>query len=164
MTKKTWKIAALFSVTWIIFMLIYRGIINNGLNVFTVASIITSGSVAGIVFAMISSYWSRWKYRNTVIDLPVDEKVIVEGGGTLKKNNATIPGKLVLTGKRLIFKSYNVSITSEETYLLNHIVNAKITSELLDNGFEITLANGNIFRFTIGEPQLWVDRLSGKPD
>jgi hypothetical protein len=160
MTKKSWKLTALFVVPWIVFMLIYRAIINNGLTLSGVVSIVIAAAVTGIVFAMISSYAARWKYKNIVIDVPVDENIMVEGDAIQKKGNATIHGKLVLTEKRLIFKSHNVSISSEETYALDHIVNATIVNDPLNTGFEITLVNGGVFRFAVDSPNIWLDHLS----
>jgi hypothetical protein len=163
MTKKSWKLAVLFVVPWLVFMLIYRAIINNGLALSGIVSIIIAGAVTGIVFAMISSYAARWKYKNIVIDVPVDESIIKEGGAAQKKGKATIPGKLVLTDRRLVFKSHNVSISSEETYALEHIVNATIVNDPLSKGFEISLVNGGVFRFAVDAPNTWIDHLSIKP-
>jgi hypothetical protein len=159
MTRNSWKVVALVSIPWMTFMVIYRSMFGEGVTFSGVVSIIITGIIFGIAFALFTSYSAKRQYAKTIITIPHDEEILVEGGGAQKKGNAAIPGKLVLTANRLIFKSYNISASSEENFATERIASARIANDLFKKDFEIELVNGKVFTFTIDDPKLWVDYL-----
>ena len=98
------------------------------------------------------------------IQIEMAEKEIVkhEGPANLFRGIEGVGGKLLLTDKRLIFKSHKMNFQSGEIQLvLDEIeeVNATKTAKLFQNGMRVLSKAGESFNFVVYERDTWLDKI-----
>lgn len=160
MSKNAWTAALLFAVPWTFFMLIFNSIIRGGISVDIVLSTLFGGLVAGLLFGVLMQYSAKKLYTKINIDIPDYECVIKEGGANHFKGKEGVGGKLVLTDKRLIFKSHKFNIQNhQEDFELNQITDLHTFKSLkfFEKGLLIDLAGGVSHKFIVDEPNDWIN-------
>lgn len=101
--------------------------------------------------------------RKIHIGLSEEEVVKHEGPANLFRGIEGVGGKLILTDKRLIFKSHKMNIQSGETQLLlDNIQQAspRKTAKLFQNGIRILNKAGEHFDFVVYERDSWLTKLN----
>ncbi len=96
------------------------------------------------------------------IEVNEEEEELHEGPATLFRGIEGVGGKLLLTDKRLVFKSHQLNIQSgEKQCLLTEInkVEPKKTAKLFQNGLRIITNSGEQFDFVVYERDFWVSKI-----
>lgn len=99
------------------------------------------------------------------LELTENEEIEIEGPANLFRGMEAVGGKLVLTTKRLIFKSHKLNIQRGETHIeYREIENIKErkTMKLIDNGIRVKTVEGKEFDFVVNEREKWIDKLNAK--
>jgi hypothetical protein len=99
-------------------------------------------------------------YTKINVDIESGEQVVKEAGANHFKGLEGVGGKLVLTDKRLIFKSHKYNVQNhQDTYGLNQIDTVLKTKTLntISNGLTIGLRDQRTERFVIDRPEEWVE-------
>lgn len=165
MTKKTWITALTFGVPWIILMIVFNSIIKGGFTLNIFVSTIIGGLVAGLLFALTMQYAAKRLVKNIVVEITEDEQILKEGSANHLKGKEGVGGKLVLTNKRLIFKSHQLNIQNHrQTIDLEQIAGVQATKSLkiLENGLLLDLASNVRHKFIVDEPKDWVAAISNQ--
>jgi len=161
MTLKTLKIPLIEGLIWTILMLcvFIKSEAKLSVNlVFFALSVATGGLIFG--GNVLFKYLSNRLYKLTIIELDHDEKLITEGKANHFKGVRVAGGRLVLTDKRLIFKSLrNYSKAYQECQVISEIKNAYTfrTWYLFKNGLRLELADSKILKFIVEQPEKWVE-------
>lgn len=162
MTKKIIRIALFFAVPWTLIMVVFNSIFREGFTIGMVTSTIIGGVVTGLAFALVITWLTNRLYKRTIVEITDDEKLIKEGGANHFRGKEGVGGKLVLTDKRLIFKSHNLNIQNHTQHFeLPQIQNVQSTNTLgfLTNGLQLQLVNNDVHKFVVDEPGEWVKAL-----
>jgi len=97
------------------------------------------------------------------IELTENENLKYEGPANLFRGIEGVGGKLVLTDKRLIFKSHKMNIQSGETQLLLEDIKEAIpkkTAKLFQNGIRILNNDGEHFDFVVYKRNNWLTKIN----
>lgn len=160
MTKKTWLVAFIFGLPWAILMIIYFSIIKGGVTPEIIISTLIGGVVVGLLFAWVMQYTAKRLFKKVTIETGDNETIIKEGGANHFKGKEGFGGKLVLTDKRLIFKSHRFNIQNhQDDFELGHIERLHINKKFnfLENGLTLELTNNESHKFIVDEPKEWVE-------
>lgn len=96
------------------------------------------------------------------IEIAENERVILEAGANHLLKSEAVGGKLLLTDKRIIFKSHKFNFQNhEQSFLLNDLKDVK-KEEKYKLGFTLELRNNEIHKFNVDTPQEWIDMLRNK--
>jgi hypothetical protein len=104
----------------------------------------------------------RSKERNP-IKLSEDETIELEGSAKLFRETEWVRGRLVITNKRLIFKSHKLNIQSGEIQLaLDNIkeTESRHKAIVFKNGMSITDNIGQKFNFLVMEQNSWITKIN----
>jgi hypothetical protein len=162
MNKKTWITALTFGIPWTVFMTIYNWIINGEFTLKMAFATLVGGFVAGLLFALSMQYMAKRLFNKIKVETDENENVIKEGGANHFKGKEGVGGKLVLTNKRLIFKSHKYNIQNhQDTFELGQIERLHVTKtfKILENGLTLELSNSLKHRFIVDKPQDWVETI-----
>lgn len=162
MTKKFWITAVMFGLPWTIIMIIYNSIIMSGPTIRIIVTTIIGGLVAGLLFALIMQYVAKKLFKKIIIEIADNENIIKEGGANHFKGKEGVGGKLVLTDKRLIFKSHKFNIQiHQENFDLGQIQKLQITKTfgILENGLTLELITNDRHKFIVDEPTDWIEKI-----
>lgn len=162
MTKKTWITALTFGVPWTIVMLVYNSMSKGGFTLGILVSNLIGGLVAGVLYALIMHYAAKRLVNKVVVETAAGEQVIKEGGANHFKGREGVGGKLVLTNRRLIFKSHQLNMQNhQQTFDLDQVEGVRTTKSLkiLENGLTLELADKVSHKFIVDEPGDWVDEI-----
>src|SRR5690606_6756058 len=97
------------------------------------------------------------------IELDNDELMVLQSFGTHLKGIEAVGGKLVLTDKRLVFKSHRLNIQPHELSIPLTDIESVFSYKklgLLNNGLAVTTSNGVVEKFTVDEPSAWTEKLA----
>lgn len=165
MTQKTWITALTFGVPWIILMVVFNSIIKGEFTLGILVSTTIGGLVAGLLFALTMQYAAKGLVKKVVMNVADDEQIIKEGSANHFKGREGVGGKLVLTNRRLIFKSHQFNMQNhQQTFNLDQIEGVRTTKTLkiLENGLTLDLVNNVSHKFIVDEPTDWVDKISNQ--
>ncbi len=115
----------------------------------------------GIIFALLFTYTTEWFKRRTLkkvmIQIESDEQLLLEGGANHFKGAEGVGGKLVLTNRRLIFKSHNLNIQNHQQSIdISQIKSIREKSNNIFSRFLILeLLNKEIHKFVVDSPSDW---------
>ncbi len=160
--KKILITAIAFGLPFGLAMGVFNSAINWELNPRAILTGIIGGLVAGVAFAIAMKYMANNLFKSISIELTEDEKLIKEGGANHIKGKEGVGGKLVLTDKRLIFKSHNLNIQNhEQAFHFNDIQSLRDAKSLfvLKNKLVLELLNKELHKFIVDEPELWVKEI-----
>jgi hypothetical protein len=156
---KTFKIALSFGLPWSVSMLIFKAftgeLLTWGICVLTLAA----GIIAGLLFALSMKLLVKRLHNTINVHVEDDEQILKEAGANHFKGLEGVGGKLVLTDKRLIFKSHKYNVQNhQDTYGLDQIdtVLKTKTLNIISNGLTIGLRDQRRERFVIDRPEEWV--------
>jgi hypothetical protein len=159
MNGKMWKLAIAFGLPCIIVMIVVHSIIEKGFTAQIAVSAIIGGTITGLMFAASMQYTARRLYKAIVIETNPDEERIKEGGANHFMGKEGVGGKLLLTDKRLIFKSHKFNIQNhQQVYDLRDIrlAQASMTVKIFRNGLNVELRDGVVHKFVVDQPNEWV--------
>ena len=165
MAKKFWITALAFGLPWTTGMIIYNSIVEGGVTWGTIVSTLVGGLVAGFLFAWIMGYTGKKLIKTIVIETLADETIIKEGGANHFKGKEGVGGKLVLTDKRLIFKSHKFNIQNhQENFDLGNVKTlwATRTLRIFENGLTVQLTTDCRHKFVVDEPADWVEEIKNQ--
>lgn len=160
--RKLLIIALAFGLPFGLIMGIFNSAINWELNSRTIFIGIIGGLVFGLVFAIVMKFMANHLFKSISIELVEGEKLIKEGGATHLKGKEGVGGKLLLTDKRLVFKSHNLNIQNhEQVFDYNDIKSLGEAKSLfvLKNRLVLELLNQELHKFIVDEPELWVKEI-----
>jgi hypothetical protein len=104
-------------------------------------------------------------FQKIIVETAANEIIIKEGGANHFMGKEAVGGKLVLTDKRLIFKSHKFNIQNhQENFELEQIekVGATSTFKLLKNGITLELMNNVKHKFIVDEPTDWIEKIENQ--
>ena len=162
MNKKFWTTALAFGIPWTIFMIIFTALMEGNLNLNTILSSIVAGIIASVFFAWVMQYTAGRLLEKINIEISPNEVIIKEGGANHFKGLESVGGKLVLTDKRLLFKSHRYNVQNhQESFDLEEIENVERTKSLLfwKNGLQVKMADNSVEKFIVEEPGKWRDEI-----
>ena len=165
MTKKFWITVLAFGLPWTILMVIFNLVFKDGPIVILIFSTVIGGFVAGLLFAGIMLYTGKRLFKQIIVEIPNNENVIKEGGANHFKGGEGVGGKLVLTDKRLIFKSHRFNIQNhQENFDLGQVHKLQTTKTLgiLENGLTLELINNDRHKFIVDEPTDWIEKITNQ--
>jgi len=161
MKRKTWLTAVLFAVPWTLFMIIYNALLMDGISTRLVVSTLIGGAIAGFLFSLSMEYFANRMIKGIQVEIDANEEVVMEAGANHFKGKESVGGKLVLTNKRLIFKSHKYNIQNhQESYDLASISNVAATKTLgfLTNGLLLQVVY-QPHRFVVDNPTDWINSI-----
>lgn len=99
------------------------------------------------------------------IDIEIDEEEEIqhEGPANLFRGVEGVGGKLLLTDKRLIFKSHQLNIQAGETRILLEDIqetSPRKTAKLFQNGMRVLDKAGEHFDFVVYERDNWLSKIN----
>lgn len=162
MTRKFWITALAFGLPWTIFMIIYNSIFRGGPTLSIIVSTLIGGLITGLLFAWIMQYIPKRLFKKIIIETAANENIIKEGGANHFKGKEGVGGKLVLTDRRLIFKSHKFNIQNhQEIFDLGQVekLQATKTFGFWENGLTLELVNNDKHKFIVDEPSDWIERI-----
>lgn len=114
----------------------------------------------GFLYFMKRSTSSMMKHIQ--VELEENEQLQHEGAANLFKGVESVGGKLVLTNRRLIFKSHRFNFqTGETAFSWEEIddVTPRKTAKWLQNGLRIVLKTGDHVDLVVYERDVWLDHI-----
>ena len=122
-----------------------------------------AGLFSGLLFGLLIAAFAQWqKSQFTSQNLVLEgETLIKQGAANHFRGLESVGGWLVLTDKRLLFRSHRFNVQSHELSIpLAEIVSAETcaTAWIIPNGLRVTTANGPQ-RFVVENRQSWVDEI-----
>jgi hypothetical protein len=162
MTKKFWITAVMFGFPWTIIMIVYDSVMKDGPTLRVIISAGIGGLVAGVLFAWSMKSASKRLFKKIIVDTGENENIIKEGGANHFKGLEAVGGKLVLTDKRLIFKSHGFNIQEhQESFDLQQLEKLYVTKtvKFLESGLTLELKNNDRHRFIVEDPKQWVEEI-----
>jgi hypothetical protein len=163
MNKKFWTTALVFGIPWTVCMIIFTAIMEGSLNLNTILSSIVGGIIASVFFAWVMQYTAGRLLEKINIETDNDETIIKEGGANHFKGMEGVGGKLVLTDKRLLFKSHRYNNQNhQESFDLEQIESVVATKNLLfwKNGLQLKMRDHGVQKFVVEEPGRWRDAIN----
>lgn len=152
----------MFGLPWTIIMIIFNLIIKEEPALRIIVSTVIGGLVAGLLFAWIMQYTAKRLFKKIIVETEDNETIIKEGGANHFKGKEGVEGKLVLTDKRLIFKSHKFNIQNHQnTFELGQIEKLRATKTLkfLENGLALELTSNDRHKFIVDEPTDWIKKI-----
>ena len=162
MKKKFWIAALTFGLPWAILMIIFNSIASGAFTITTIVSTLFGGLVAGFLFASVLAYTAKKLFRRIIVETAENEIIIKEGAANHFKGKEGVGGKLVLTDKRLIFKSHKFNIQNhQENFDLGNVQTLRATRTLgiLEKGLTLELTTNDKHKFIVDEPADWVEKI-----
>ncbi|HOX81785.1 MAG TPA: GRAM domain-containing protein [Chryseolinea sp.] len=160
--KKTLITAVAFGFPCGLAMGIFNSAIHWELNSRTIFTGIIGGLVMGVAFAITMKYLAKNLFKSISFELAEDEKLIKEGGANHIMGREGVGGKLVLTDKRLVFKSHKLNIQNhEQVFHFNDIQSLGEAKSLfiLKNKLVLELLSKDLHKFIVDEPGVWVKEI-----
>ena len=121
------------------------------------------GFLFGFGFLFLMKKSTQKLMKKIQIELVKDETIKHEGPANLLRGIEGVGGKLLLTNKRLIFKSHKMNIQSGETQLLLEDIKEAIpkkATKLFQNGIRIFNNAGEHFDFVVYERDNWITKIN----
>jgi hypothetical protein len=100
--------------------------------------------------------------KKIIVETADNESIIKEGGANHFKGKEGVGGKLVLTDRRLIFKSHKFNIQNhQDNFDLRQVEKLQATKTLkfLENGLTLELMNNDRHKFIVDEPTDWIEKI-----
>lgn len=138
---------------------------KGGATIGLVVSTVIGGLFAGSVFAVAMQYSAKRLLKSIRIETTDNETILKEGGANHFKGKEGVGGKLVLTDRRLIFKSHKFNIQNhQESFDLAQVQKIQVTKTfgILENGLALELVNKETHKFIVDDPADWMEKISKK--
>lgn len=146
--------------------IVVQAVVFGSFSAQVVIAAIITGLLFGFSTVILKPYFRKFGQTQLVdkikIDIAENERVILEGGANHLVKSEAVGGKLLLTDKRIIFKSHKFNIQNhEQSFLLNDLRDVK-KEEKYKLGFRLELRNNEIHKFNVDAPQEWIATLRSK--
>lgn len=151
-----------FGSGYALISIIYLALSGN-FSAGTVTESVIGAIVFGLLFTLAMTFIVRKLDKTIQVGVGPDETVIKEGGANHFKKGEGVGGKLVLTDRRLIFKSHKYNIQNHEvSFDLGQLseVRASEMLKFLHNGLTVKLINRGEEKFIVDEPQEWITSIT----
>lgn len=126
-------------------------------------NLIFFGIFTGTIFLFIMKKFSERLLKKVVIELNENEVIQHEGPTNLFRGIEAVGGKMVLTDKRLVFKSHNMNIQNGETQFdlvdIQEVKSRKI-AKLFQTGMRLLTRNNDNVDFVVYDADTWVDKIN----
>lgn len=146
-------------------MVIYYSLTNDCLSLNVIVSTLIGGLVAGLLFALAMQYTAKKLLTKITVDTEENECIIREGSANHFIGMEGVGGKLVLTNKRLIFKSHKLNVQNHQDNFELEKIERLQTNKILGfiaNGLIVELANQERHKFVVDAPQDWMEIISNQ--
>ncbi len=163
MAKNVWGSALYLAIPWTVAMIVTNSIIRGKLSADVIIANLIGGIFFWLFFTLFVKYFSSNVYKKISIDIANDEVILVEGGANHFRGKEGVGGKLVLTNKRLVFKSHKFNIQNhQQDFEVDKIINLKTFKSMffLENGLILDFADGTSHKFIVDEAKVWMDMIS----
>ena len=160
MTKKTWILTLMFAVPWTVLTVAHDSIVGKNVTLRAILLALISGLIAGFLFSLLMPYLGKRLLAKVIVSIDEDEQVIKEAGANHFKGAEGVGGKLVLTNKRLIFKSHRFNVQNhQQEFPVEKIVRLKTakTVAFFQNAIILELEGNSVHKFVVDEPKEWVE-------
>jgi hypothetical protein len=139
-------------------------IVTGDFNTGDLGGVLLASVFFGIMFTLAMQFFVRYQMKRIVIELEPDEKLVKEGGANRILNLEGVGGKLVLTNKRLVFKSHKLNVQVHQLSLpLSEIETVEAgKTGFLNNVLMIYQNDGASNKFIVFEPAEWVKAVETK--
>jgi hypothetical protein len=163
------KTGLIFGIAMTVFFIAENLLTNDHLTTKEIFKAIAlglfAGSISGLLFGWFLGKFSSSKFVRdaTKIDISADE-LIFETPANHFKGIEAVGGKLVLTDKRLIFKSHRLNIQNHQlTINLSDVtqVDKYKTLGLVNNGLSIQITRQTTEKFVVEKIDEWLSHLNG---
>ena len=158
------KIFFLVTIPYALLMSLFR-IVTGNFGVPELIGVIIGSLLFGTMFTIFILFFTRWQMKKITIDVEPGETFVREAGANRILNVEGVGGKLVLTDRRLIFKSHKVNIQVHQFSVpLNDIQSAEAgkTVGFLKNVLMVYLKDGSRNKFIVFEPDEWVSAINSR--
>lgn len=169
MTRSQKKTALYFAILMGVTQIAQRLITAEKLDSHTVVAAVLGTLIAFVFIGGVSYLASRFiktkspHEQSPKIELDNGESLTLLSFGTHLKGIEAVGGKLVLTDKRLVFKSHRLNIQPHELSIPLTDIESVFSYKklgLLNNGLAVTTSNGLVEKFTVDEPLAWTEKLA----
>jgi hypothetical protein len=123
---------------------------------------ILEGAISGLLFGLTTPFLVKKLDKSVRFDPEPGEESLFQTRANHFKGIEAVGGKLLLTNKRLVFKSHSVNIQNHTWSLpLEEITSVQRYKSigLINNGLNITTKNGTE-KFVVDNAAGWLERLS----
>jgi hypothetical protein len=162
MTKKTWSLILILAILFTVLTIILNFFWGEETNLVSVGATLIRGLVLGLIIILGIQYSSKKALKKIVVETG-DENIIKESLATHISGRKQVGGKLVLTNKRLIFKShkFNNIETRQGEFDLQQIERLQVTKTLniLENGLAMQLINNETHQFAVQDANNWIEMI-----
>jgi hypothetical protein len=120
------------------------------------------GMLFGRMFTVLMQRISKRVVAGISVETQPGEIIVKEGGANQFKGAEGVGGKLVLTDRRLIFRSHKLNIQGhQDSFNLAQISEVRATKilRIQDNGLMVRMAGEVSERFIVDEPVEWVNQI-----
>jgi hypothetical protein len=155
---KFWKTVLFIAIPYGTAMLTFKFFMQDSLSALDVFWVSVSSLLFGIVFSYFARYFATRQLKKVAIELDTDEKEIKVAGANHMVGMEAVGGKLLLTNKRLVFKSHFLNIQTHQldvAFPRIQLMTVGKTLGLLENVLSVTIDNQN-HRFIVEDPRTWV--------
>ena len=161
MNRPIWKWALIVGLPWTLIMVTFRIIVGRDNGIPGLLVTIFAGMVFGVLFGVTVRYLTTKLYNSILIDLHDGETMIKQDAANYSADwRPAVGGKLVLTNKRLIFKTHNRNSRSVEEYLdLNNITAVSQATGILKNKIIVETNDQRRHVFILDAPGDWSVRI-----
>ena len=162
MKKSSLTSALIFGSSFALLSIIFSALTGE-LDLAEIISSVIGGVIFGLIFTPAMTFIARKLHGKIHVAIDPGETVIKEGGANHFKKGEGVGGKLVLTDRRLIFKSHNYNIQNHQvSFDLSNLgeVNATRTAKIFQNGLTVKVDNNGVEKFIVDEPQEWISSIS----
>lgn len=168
--KTTFRTGLVFggvmAVCFICFNLLTRDPNSRKSTLGIVLAGLLAGAIVGLVYALALKWFtkSRMGGKSIQFELEVGEEVVFQTPANHNKGMEAVGGLLLLTNKRLVFKSHKVNIQNHELSLSRSEILSSYRFKsfgMVNNGLKVTLRNGTEEKFVVQQAEVWVEQLGG---
>jgi hypothetical protein len=128
-------------------------------------NILFFGFIFGFGFTFLAKRLSRHTLQSIKMELTPGEQILQEAPANLFRGFEGVGGKLLLTNKRLVFKSHKLNIQTGETSLFFEDIEKAIprnTAKILQNGMRVIDKSGLQFDFVLNDRDNWIAKINTK--
>jgi hypothetical protein len=162
---KKWKIILSGAITYTLISLLFWKILFNQYDTQILVQTIVSALVFSFLFFTLGPRLLKktgevlWETIPEV-ELLADEKLVLEGGASHFRGVEAVGGKLILTNKRLIFRSHHFNIQNHREEFLLEQIRSVMQDEQNRRIFKLQLADQTIHKFLVDLPMEWVHAIA----
>lgn len=123
---------------------------------------LAAGVATGVLFGIAIAVMSKMAKPFVPADLDSDETILHQGPANHFKGREAVGGSLVLTNKRLRFRSHKINVAKhDESFAIAEIksIAPSRTLGFIPNGVVVELRAGGCHRFVVSERSTWVSRV-----